>query len=75
MAEAYVLREFCEEAPVILLDDVMSELDDFRKNYLISKINENQVFITDCDSDMSRKFKNGKLFEVNAGKVQEVREF
>ena len=75
LAEACVLREFCEEAPVILLDDVMSELDDFRKNYLISKINENQVFITDCDSDMSRKFKKGKLFEVNVGKVQEVREF
>lgn len=75
LAEAAALKEFSGDSPIILLDDVMSELDDFRKNYLISKINGNQIFITNCDFEMSKKFKNGKLFEVNAGTVKEINEF
>ena len=72
LAEAGVLKESLNDSPVILLDDVMSELDEFRRNYLISKITDNQVFITDCNSDMYKKFKNGKLFEADNGFIREV---
>lgn len=48
-AEASVLEKKLGDAPVILLDDVMSELDEQRREYMISKIKNRQVFITGCD--------------------------
>ena len=50
LAEASVLREEKGEAPVILLDDVLSELDASRQNYLLHKLEGLQVFITCCDT-------------------------
>jgi len=49
LAEASVLGEEKEEAPVILLDDVLSELDVSRQNYLLTKLSGMQVFITCCE--------------------------
>ena len=37
------------ESPVLLLDDVLSELDEMRQDYIKSKIKQGQVFITCCD--------------------------
>ncbi len=75
LAEAAVLEEKIGEPPVILLDDVMSELDDYRKNYMIDKIKNRQVFITSCDQSVSKRLKNGKLFEVENGRVTEICDF
>ncbi len=75
LAEAQILEKNIGEPPIILLDDVMSELDDSRKNYMISKIKNKQVFITNCDRSFFDKLKNtdveGKLFEVKNGKISE----
>lgn len=49
LAEAALLAEALGEKPVILLDDVMSELDASRQDYLLNKIQGWQVFITCCD--------------------------
>lgn len=49
LAEAEVLKEVTGEPPVLLLDDVFSELDGARKNYLLNHISGAQVFITCCD--------------------------
>ena len=38
------------EHPVMLLDDVLSELDDARQNYLLTRMTGKQVFVTACDS-------------------------
>ena len=42
LAEAEILEQDIGEPPVILLDDVMSELDDLRKSYMINKIKGKQ---------------------------------
>jgi DNA replication and repair protein RecF len=48
MAEAEILREATGESPVILLDDVMSELDPSRQNFILDFLKHGQVFITCC---------------------------
>lgn len=69
LAEAKVLKELTGENPVILLDDVLSELDEKRREFLINKITDYQVFITCCDSDVVRIEKDKKIFNVDKGKV------
>ncbi len=75
LAEAEILEEKIGEPPVLLLDDVMSELDDFRKNYMLNKITNKQVFITNCDFSIVSNLKNGKLFKMEDGKITEIKEF
>lgn len=49
LAEAAVLGEFKREAPIVLLDDVLSELDPMRQDYLLRRLGGMQVFITCCE--------------------------
>ena len=49
LAEADILRRKKGESPVILLDDVLSELDSSRQSYLLKKLSGLQVFITCCE--------------------------
>lgn len=69
LSEATLLYESIEEKPVILLDDVLSELDLFRQDYLLNKIKDWQVFITCCESFAVDKLKKGKTFNIQNGKV------
>ncbi len=39
------------EYPIMLLDDILSELDDKRRSYVLNKTGEGQVFITTCDNE------------------------
>ena len=50
LAEAALLKEVLREPPVILLDDVMSELDSDRQRYILQHLSEGQVFITCADA-------------------------
>ena len=75
LAEAMILEEFSGESPVVLLDDVMSELDDFRKKYLLKNLGDRQVFITSCDKSDLKKLEIGKLFKVENGKIKQVKDF
>lgn len=52
LAEARVLGESAGVSPVLLLDDVMSELDRHRQDYLLHHIGESQVFLTCCDDGL-----------------------
>lgn len=70
LAEASVLKEKTGENPVILLDDVLSELDKKRQDFLLNKIQEYQVFITCCEKDTVEMLTNGKSFYINEGKVE-----
>lgn len=69
LAQADLLYEEYGEYPVLLLDDIMSELDQSRRAYLAGKIPDKQVFIT-C-TDVDETLTAGKLFHVSAGKAQE----
>ena len=68
MAQAEIIKENCGEYPVFLLDDVMSELDFERRNYLSEKIKDKQVIITCTDKYTS---KGAKYFLVQNGTVSE----
>ncbi len=50
LAEGEMCREDCGEYPVFLLDDVLSELDAGRRDYLLHKIEGKQVIMTTCES-------------------------
>jgi len=67
LAEASLLQKSKGEPPVILLDDVLSELDSQRQDYLMHRLDGFQVFITCCDTNISaqNKFliKNGEIFK------------
>lgn len=52
LAEGWVsAREFGGEMPVFLFDDVLSELDIHRREYLVSEMTGRQVIMTACDPD------------------------
>ncbi|CDZ23155.1 DNA replication and repair protein RecF [[Clostridium] cellulosi] len=70
LAEAAVLKETIGEPPVLLLDDVMSELDRNRQNYILNNIGGFQVFITCCDPSGLEALSGGASFEVKNGVVE-----
>lgn len=58
--------EDTEEYPILLLDDVLSELDAKRQSFVLERINGGQVFITCCEEDKSIPT-TGKRFRVRDG--------
>ncbi len=69
LSEASILREQTGEEPVILLDDVMSELDESRQDYILNHINGRQVFITCCDPTTVLRLCEGRTFHMEKGRV------
>lgn len=49
LAEGEICREETGEYPVFLFDDVLSELDRGRKNYVLENLSGKQVIVTSCD--------------------------
>lgn len=79
LGQAFILNEETFEMPVILLDDVLSELDRSRREFIISKLSGMQVFITCCEPAgrlKGRRFemKNGEIFNRRARKVEKISE-
>lgn len=63
LAELKIIENETQEKPVLLLDDVMSELDEKRRVHLFSAFEDNQVFITCTElAQIYPKFK-GKLID------------
>lgn len=69
MAECSIIEELTEETPIILLDDVMSELDSERRSYLLNRIQGRQVFVTCCDQESVQLLKQGKSFHIDSGQI------
>ena len=57
------------EYPVMLLDDVLSELDPRRQEYVLNRISGGQVFITCCENDRLDTLLSGRVFHVRGGEV------
>ncbi len=70
LAQAQMLFEKNGEKPVILLDDVLSELDSKRQDFLLNKVDSYQVFVTCCEESNKEQLKNGKVFYINGGEVK-----
>ncbi len=72
LSEIEVFSDFKKTSPIILLDDVFSDLDKMKKNNLLKHIKKNkQVIITtnDLESIDSKLLKNAKLFHIKNGAV------
>lgn len=69
LAEAKIAKQVTGENPVILFDDVLSELDEKRQEYLLNKLNDFQVFITCCEPAGTARHKNGKVFHIKNGGI------
>ena len=67
LSEAKVLKRITGEYPIALLDDVMSELDQSRQDFILNHIKDWQVFITCCDPSNIKGLNNGKVFQMKEG--------
>lgn len=70
LSQAYILTDETDDSPVILLDDVMSELDRSRQEFVINKIGRMQVFITCCDMNDVITSSRGKLYIIENGRMK-----
>ena len=67
LAQRELMKKESGELPVLLLDDVLSELDAGRQDFVLNQITEGQVFITCCEP--GRFTKLGKTIEIDHGQV------
>ena len=72
LSEADLLYRQNGERPVILLDDVLSELDNKRQDFLLNKVEDYQVFVTCCEESNKEQLQRGKVFFVNNGEIKET---
>ncbi len=69
LAQREIFQEETGEWPVLLLDDVLSELDPKRQAFVLNRIQGGQVFITCCEEDKLNGLEGGKAFHIKDGKL------
>ena len=71
LSEIYLVKKKIKDTPVLLLDDVLSELDSSRQMYLLDSIHDIQTLITctGLDDFVSNQFHINKVFKVIKGEV------
>ena len=72
IAQAKIIRDQTGDSPVMLLDDVLSELDTGRQKFILENIEGMQVFITCCDRRVIGD-SEGKIFSVKGGRITELK--
>jgi DNA replication and repair protein RecF len=71
IAEVELFFEETGEYPVLLLDDIMSELDSKRHDFVLNKINKGQIFVTCTDSERFKDLAAGKFLKIEKGGLAE----
>jgi DNA replication and repair protein RecF len=71
LAELQLVEEVIKDKPVLLLDDVLSELDRSRQNYLLNSIGDIQTIITctGLEEFINNRINYNKIFHVSNGTV------
>ncbi len=69
LAEAEIIYDVTSEKPIVLLDDVLSELDEMRQHYLLNEITSMQTIISSCEPEAFKKT-NGEIYYVENGVVK-----
>lgn len=69
LAEVALMREETGELPVLLLDDIMSELDKKRQGFILNHIRDMQILITCTDVEGFALDGDARLFRVENGTV------
>lgn len=67
LSEAEIIRRKNKTCPVVILDDILSELDQTRRNFVINNIDKSQVFITCCNIDDLSALQGGKCWHAENG--------
>lgn len=71
LSEIELIKQVTKDTPILLLDDVLSELDKHRQNYLLDSICDVQTLITctGVDDFVNHRFSINKIFRVEKGNV------
>lgn len=71
LSEIYLVKKKIKDTPVLLLDDVLSELDSSRQTYLLESIHDIQTMITctGLDDFINSQFRINKVFQVVKGEI------
>ena len=71
LAEIELVKQMIKDTPVLLLDDVLSELDKSRQNYLLDSIHDIQTVVTctGLDEFVNHRFSINKVFHIQDGTV------
>lgn len=67
LSEAEIIRRKNNTCPVIILDDILSELDFVRRNYILNNIEKSQVFITCCNIEDLSSLTGGSAWRTEKG--------
>lgn len=73
LAEIELVKERVNDVPVLLLDDVLSELDRNRQDYLLESINNIQTIITctGLEEFIDNRFPVDRIFKISNGRIEE----
>jgi len=77
LAEIELVKSFIHDTPILLLDDVMSELDSNRKKFLLESIKDVQTIVT-CtgyDDFIKSRLNINQIYKVTNGTVEELQGF
>lgn len=71
LSEIELVKKITKDTPILLLDDVLSELDSNRQNYLLNSIGEIQTIITctGLEEFVNNRFELNRVFKVENGNV------
>ena len=77
LSEIELVKESVQDTPVLILDDVLSELDSGRQNFLLNSIHDIQTIITctGLDDFVKSRFQINKIFKVVNGTVKAENRF
>lgn len=73
LSEAEIIRRKNKTDPVIILDDILSELDGIRREYILNHIEKSQVFITCCNINDLSSLSGGKAWQTENGTFTEIK--
>lgn len=69
LAQREIFFQETGEYPVLLLDDVLSELDVKRQHFVLNRIKGGQIFITCCEEEKLEGLEGGEAFHIKAGQL------
>lgn len=77
LAEIKIAAELLDENPILLLDDVLSELDTERQSFLINQIDDVQLFITSTELHpfIIDKMSDASLYRVESGSIVKIKNY
>ena len=71
LSEINLIREEIGENPILILDDVMSELDSERQSYLLNSLSKVQIFLTaaELSDDVKNSLRGGRIIKIRKGSL------